>query len=81
MKRKVTEGTWFAIPLRSGGFAIPQFVRKDELSRRAWIVQYSDENPSIVELEIPTDYDTDLERDGLYGAGAVEIVLTKLLTS
>ena len=152
MKGKICEGTWFAVPLREGGFAtaviarssarggvllayffgkiwqelpqlnelkalespssavrilrvgdlgliegkwpilgrdpewrrgdwpVPLFVRKEELSRRAWIVHYSDEDPNVVKSETPTNYDADLERDRLSGAGAVEIVLTNLLS-
>jgi hypothetical protein len=56
---------------------MPQFIRKDELSRKAWSVQYSDSDANLVERETPIAYDTNLERDAVLGAGAVEIVLSK----
>jgi hypothetical protein len=58
---------------------MPDFVRRDELSRRAWLVRYSDDDPNRKELEYPTHFDSKLQRDSLYGYGAVEIALTKLL--
>lgn len=152
MKLPYSEGTWFAVPLRQGGFAvgvvarataegkvilcyffgpsrtsvpalpdverfgpsdavrvlrvgdlsllqgewpiigntaswkrleweIPPFVRRDDLSRKAWRVQYSDADPNSIEHEEPEQYESTLERDAVLGAGAVELVLTKLLTA
>lgn len=152
MKQIVEEGTWFAVPLRSGGFgvgvvartsvgggvvlayffkkawagpppideiatlepkdaarvlrvgdlslingswpvlgkvsgwhrdawAVPMFVRRDDLSRRAWIVKYSDRDTNRVESEAVTAYETGLDRDAVVGAGAAEIILTQLLSS
>jgi hypothetical protein len=153
MKANYSEGTWFAVPLRSGGFGtgliakatrdggvilaylfgprretvpaltevavlqpsaavkvarigdlniingkwpiigrtpewqpsswvMPRFVRSDELGRRAWSVQYSDDDPNLVSSEDPVPFGTSgLERDSVLGAGAAEIVLTKLLVS
>ncbi|MGK4000931.1 Imm26 family immunity protein [Sorangium sp. So ce1024] len=153
MKQIVDEGTWFAVPLRSRGFAIgvvartssgggvllsyffgdvwdqppplsvvkhlrpdaavrilrvgdlgilegtwpiigrdpdwqrtewkaPDFVRRDELSRRAWRVTYSDRDANVVMSEAPLGYDdTGLERDAVHGSGAAEIVLTKMLAA
>lgn len=150
IKPLIDEGTWFAVPLRSGGFAaglaartslsggvvlayffrktwdrpppldevkgfkpqdalrvlrvgdaglmdetwpvlgrdpswrrdewgVPLFVRKDDLSGRAWTVFYSDRDANLVESETSISYDTNLERDALLGAGAAEVVLTKLM--
>lgn len=153
MKRKVkySEGTWFAIPLREGGFALglvaratpkgpqilaylfgpkrdgmptlaqtadlrassavkvlragdlhlldgrwkvlgessdfrreewpfPRFVRNEEIGRRSWVVEYAEDDPGRVVAEVPVEFGSStLERDSLYGAGAVEIVLTRLL--
>ena len=150
MKSSVPEGTWFAVPLRSKGFAVgvvartspsggvvlayffrkvwqqpppfdevgglgrqdavralrvgdlslvsgtwpvfardpdwhreewpmPSFLRKDDLSRKAWLVRYSDRDANRVESESPTGYDGDLERDAVVGAGAAEVILTRLL--
>jgi Immunity protein 26 len=153
VKLPYREGTWFAVPLRKGGFAIgvvaratrsgkvilcyffgprqdsvpplleaerlapgdairvvrvgdlslirgewpiignsriwdraswpmPPFVRRSELSRRAWRVYYSDQDPNLVLGEEPEPYETTvLEPDAVYGAGAAEIVLTSQLTN
>lgn len=61
-------------------WGMPKFVRIDELSHRAWSVQYSDDDPNRVLSEEPVPFDSSgLERDSVFGAGAVEIALTKLL--
>ncbi len=61
-------------------WSMPSFARRDTLSRRAWRSVYSDSDPSKLEQEEPMPYDADdLERDALYGAGAVELMMTKLL--
>jgi hypothetical protein len=58
----------------------PGFVRRDDLSKRTWLVHYKDADPSAIELEEPVPYEmSDLETSGLYGYGAVEVLLTKLL--
>jgi hypothetical protein len=150
MKLPYREGTWFAVPLRDGGFAVgvvaratpkgkiilcyffgprrskpasisdvrnfaphdailvhrvgdlglingewpilgelpswdrnlwsmPQFVRKDELCNRAWRVYYSDNDPAQLVKEEPEPLDSKLERHGLLGYGAAEILVTKRL--
>jgi hypothetical protein len=58
---------------------MPDFVRRDDLSKKAWLVRYADDDPNRIVGEYPTDFDSSLERDSLSGYGAVEIVLTKLL--
>ena len=58
---------------------MPDFARKDDLSRKAWRVRYSEDNLTQVLSEIPEPYETTLERDAVFGAGAVELLLTKLL--
>jgi hypothetical protein len=58
---------------------MPDFVRCDEISKKAWLVRYSDTDPGRVEAEYPTDFDSQLTRNSLLGYGAVEIKLTKLL--
>ncbi len=65
---------------RRDEWPIPVFVRKDELSRRAWCVRYDDGDLGRVVSEESTSYESDLERDGLHGARAAEVVLTKQLT-
>ncbi len=59
---------------------IPPFVRRDPLSRKAWRVYYLDNDPSVIDREEPDEYDSPLEAASLLGAGAAELVLTKLLT-
>lgn len=58
---------------------MPGFVRKDELSGKAWKVQYSDTDPGKLDREEPAPYESVLLRDAVYGSGAVELVLTKML--
>ena len=58
---------------------VPAFVRKDELACRAWRVEYSDDDPSKVLREHPEPFESALERDALFGAGAAELVLTRIL--
>lgn len=57
----------------------PEFVRREVLGRNAWSVRYFDDDPARIELETHAIYETELERDAVYGAGAAELVLTKLL--
>ena len=58
----------------------PKFLVWDGISRRAWIVQYADDNPTKLILQESVVPDTStLDRDITYGAGAVEIELTELL--
>lgn len=59
---------------------VPTFIRQDELTGRAWRVIYSDADPSKLDKEESIPYDTKgLEESDLYGYGAVELVMTKLL--
>lgn len=58
---------------------MPDFVRRDDLSQNAWRIHYSDDDPSHIEWETPTDYAVDLPPDVLSGYGSVEIKLTRLL--
>jgi hypothetical protein len=58
---------------------MPDFVRRDDLSKTAWLVRYLDDDPSQIVAEYRTDFNSDLGRDSLSGCGAVEIKLTKLL--
>jgi hypothetical protein len=152
MKLNYSEGIWFAVPLRSGGFGVgvaarttrrgpvilayffgpkrdavpalsevvglepaaavkvamisdlnlingewpilgrsptwehdtwptPQFVRWDGISHRAWVVYYDDNDPGRVTKEVPIAAGTStLDEDCAFGAGAVEIELTELLS-
>jgi hypothetical protein len=59
---------------------MPNFVRRDPLGvMKSRLVHYSDDDPNRVESESPIDDESGLEADSLYGSGAVEIRLTKLL--
>jgi hypothetical protein len=59
---------------------VPLFVRRDDLSKRAWKVVYSDTDPGKVEQEELVSFDlSGFERDALHGSGAVELLLTKAL--
>jgi hypothetical protein len=61
-------------------WALPDFVRRDDISRRAWRVSYSDDNLVQPVKEESVSPDSVLERDAMYGSGAVELLLTRLLT-
>jgi hypothetical protein len=65
--------------LINGAWPMPEFVRKDPLSGKAWLVRRSDTNPGQIDSERPTDFDSHLQQDSLSGYGAVEIKLTKLI--
>lgn len=68
-----------AVSWRRANWQMPAFVRRDELSGKAWRVQYSDADPNSVDHEEPEQFDSVLERDAVLGAGAAELVLTQLL--
>jgi hypothetical protein len=59
---------------------MPEFIRRDDLSKKAWLVRYSDNNPNRIETEFPVEFDSDMPRDSVSGYGAVEITLTRLLS-
>ncbi len=58
---------------------MPPFVRRDDLSHKAWRVQYSDSNPNAIDYEEVEQFESKLERDAVLGSGAAELVLTKVL--
>lgn len=58
---------------------MPDFVRKDEISKKAWRVKFSDDDVCKVISESPEPFDSTLERAAVFGSGAVEMLLTKLL--
>ena len=58
---------------------MPYFVRRDDISKKAWRVQYDDNDVCQVISEKPEPFDSPLERAAMYGSGAVELLLTKLL--
>lgn len=60
---------------------MPRFARTDAVSGQARLVEYADDDPSHEMAVTPLAGDTliDQPKDGLLGAGAVELRLTKLL--
>jgi len=64
---------------RRRDWPLPDFARKDDISKRAWRVHYSDDNLLQPLSEESEPYDSSLERNTSYGAGAVELLLTRLL--
>jgi len=59
---------------------MPRFIRRDELSQRAWYSYYSEDNPAELLKDEPAAWGaSSVDRDSVLGAGAVEILLTKLL--
>jgi len=60
---------------------MPPFVRRDDIAKKAWRVQYSDMDANRVAAEEPMNYPhvSEFERDAVLGAGSAEIVMTKIL--
>lgn len=58
---------------------VPRFVRRDPLSKRAWRVELSEKDLLTVVRETSEPYDSSLEENSIYGAGAAEIMLDKHL--
>jgi len=60
---------------------MPNFVRREPISNRIWLVTYSDDDPNLVLSEelITEEKAIGLEPDVLSGYGAVEKKLSKLL--
>ena len=80
----LVDGTWTIIghlrDFRRDAWPFPKFVRSDEIGRRAWVVEYAEEDPGRAIVEVPIAFGTSpLDRDSGFGAGAVELVLTKIL--
>jgi hypothetical protein len=60
-------------------WSMPEFVRREPISNRAWRVTYRDDDPNKIEDMSVVDFDAKLEPDRMCGSGAVEILLTTLL--
>jgi hypothetical protein len=56
-----------------------QFIRQDELSKRAWKVTYADDDQNKIVEEVPVPYESVdvLDRDRMYGDGAAAIALSR----
>jgi hypothetical protein len=60
---------------------MPPFIRRAEQLKLAWRAAYSESDPGKLEREESVPFDTEgLESDSLYGYGATELLMTKLLT-
>lgn len=81
----LVDKTWHLIgQLRSWKrqkWGMPPFVRRDDITKKAWLVQFSDTDANRVASEEAMAYPhaSEFERDAVLGAGAAEIRLTKLL--
>ncbi len=79
------EGKWKVIgstePWQREQWAIPAFVRHEDFTERYWKVIYSDNDPSdlVKEEQISPEEAKSLPKNSIYGAGAIEITLSKLL--
>lgn len=59
----------------------PQFLREDPIVKKAWLVTYADDEPSVESRVDPCPIGlTQYERAGLAGSGVVEINLSKTLS-
>jgi hypothetical protein len=81
---ELIRGNWRVIgqvtPWRREDWPMPIFKREDPLGRRNPVfVKYSEDNPGVFEGTTNDNSGREVVRDGLNGAGAVEILLNKLL--
>jgi hypothetical protein len=60
---------------------IPNFVRREEFSGRIWLATYLNDDPNSIPSEVRATEEevTGLEKDSLWGHGAAEKHLSKLL--
>lgn len=57
---------------------VPNFARLDRVSRKAWVVRYSDGLDVVSESQVDPEVIVGLPQDGLWGAKAVELYLNRL---
>lgn len=61
---------------------MPPFIRRNESLQRAWRACYADADPAKLDREESVPFDTPgLESDSLYGYGATELLMSKLLAT
>jgi len=86
----IIQGRWPLIPstrpFRREEWPVPKFKRIDALNpEKGWLVEYSQEDSgaglSVREVYCDARDLEGLPEDGIYGAGAIENVLTKLLST
>lgn len=59
---------------------MPAFIRRNESLQRAWRASYADADPAKLDREESIPFDTPgMESDSLYGYGATELLMNKLL--
>ena len=79
------EGRWLIIGKvpnwNRADWPIPDFVRRDPISKKAWLVRYVNDDPLRSVSELLSNYDDMqlLDSDGLFGSGAAEAKISKLL--
>ena len=60
---------------------MPNFLRREELANRDWVVTYDDADPTSVIREERVPYGSvELGANGLYGYGAAEKLMTRMLS-
>ena len=64
---------------RRNDWRMPNFIRRDPIGKRAWLVRRSDVDPSRIDSEEPVAFETDLPLNTSSGYGSVEIKLTHIL--
>ena len=61
---------------------MPSVIRRNESLQRAWRATYADADPAKLDREESVPFDTPgLESDSLYGYGATELLMSKLLVT
>ncbi|MEG2031140.1 MAG: Imm26 family immunity protein [Janthinobacterium sp.] len=61
---------------------MPAFIRRNESLQRAWRASYADADPAKLDREESIPFDTPgMESDSLYGYGATELLMNKLLAA
>ncbi|PIT01756.1 hypothetical protein TSA1_13990 [Bradyrhizobium nitroreducens] len=79
------EGRWLILgnipSWNRADWPFPDFVRRDPISRKAWLVRYVNDDPLRSVSELLSNYEDLqlLDSDGLFGAGAAEARISKLL--
>jgi Immunity protein 26 len=68
---------------RREDWPMPVFARREPIGGRAWRVEYPDDNPNAVPRESPITEDeaSQYPEDALLGAGVIESLLTKVLST
>jgi hypothetical protein len=82
----IIKGIWPLIarsqPWHPEQWPVPIFAAVDDKRNRAWMIEYSEEdiNKVVRETEINLQTAQELPRAGLAGYGAIEIILTSILS-